>query len=107
MLAELQESMGDMAEELLPEIAPMLIEDAPITFAKLRQVINAGDALQVKELAHMLKGSCASMGIMALAGLCQEIEFMGRDNQLEMALTKLAQAEAEFEQVKITLSHYL
>ncbi len=107
MLAELQESMGDIAEELLPELAPMLLEDAPQMLSRLRQAIAASDAPAVKKLAHTLKGSCASMGIMALAAHCQEIETMGRDNQLAMAAAKLAHAEAEYEQVKHVLGQYV
>ncbi len=107
MLVELQQSMGDMAEELLPELIPMLLEDAPTMLSKLRQAINAGDSSRVRELAHTFKGSCASMGIVKLAGYCQEIENMGRNNQLKMAPAKLAHAEAEYEQVKETLRQYL
>lgn len=107
MLAELEKSMGDIAEELLPELAPMLLEDAPQMISSLRQAITAGDAATVKELAHAFKGSCASMGIVALAAHCQEIETMGRDNQLEMAAAKLTHAEAEYSQVKQVLNQYI
>jgi HPt (histidine-containing phosphotransfer) domain-containing protein len=107
MLAELQETMGDMAEELLSDLIPMLLEDAPPMFAGLRQAITDGNGPKVKELAHTFKGSCASMGIKALAAHCQAIENMGRDNQLEEALPRLAHAAAEYEQVKQALNRYV
>ncbi len=107
MLAELQETMGDMAEDLLSDLVPMLLEDAPPMLAGLRQAITAGDAPKVKELAHTFKGSCASMGIKALAAHCQAIENMGRDNQLDNAMTRLAHAAAEYEQVKQALGRYI
>ncbi|MCP4427202.1 MAG: Hpt domain-containing protein [Chloroflexi bacterium] len=107
MLTELQASMGNITKDLLPELILMLLEDAPPTLTKLRQAIMAGDSPKVRELAHTFKGSCASMGIMTLAAHCEEIENMGRKNQLDTALVKLAHAEAEYEQVKLALSQYV
>lgn len=107
MLAELQESMGDIAEDLLPELAPMLLEDAPLMLKSLRLAIQAGNAPKVRELAHTLKGSCASMGIVGLAAICQEIENMGKADDLSLAPVWLDHAQAEYEQVKLVLSSYV
>lgn len=107
MLTELQESMGDIAEELLPELAPMLLEDAPEMLKSLRLAIQAGNAAKVRELAHTLKGSCASMGIAGMAAICQEIENMGKVNDLSLAPVWLEHAQTEYEQVKLVLSSYV
>lgn len=107
MLTELQESMGDIAEEILPELAPMLLEDAPEMLKSLNLAIQAGNAPKVKELAHTLKGSCASMGLTGLAAICQEIENMGKANELDQALARLNDAHAEYEQVKLVLGNYV
>ena len=107
MLSELQESMGDIAEDLLPELAPMLLEDAPEMLKSLNLAIQAGNAAKVKELAHTLKGSCASMGIVGLAAICQEIENMGKANELALAPARLNDANAEYEQVKLVLGNYV
>ena len=107
MLAELQETMGDIAEDLLPELAPMLLEDAPQILKSLALAVRAGNAVKVKELAHTLKGSCASMGIVGLAAICQEIESMGRMNDLALAPARLEHAHAEYEQVELVLNSYV
>ena len=107
MLTELQESMGDIAEDLLPELAPMLLEDVPAMLSGLEQAVAAGAALKVKELAHTLKGSCASMGIVGLAGIFKEIEDLGREGDLTDAGFWVEQAHAEFTQVESVLSEYL
>lgn len=107
MLTELQESMGDIAEDLLPELAPMLLEDAPDMFNSLNLAISAGNGPKVKELAHTLKGSCASMGIVGLAGICQQIENMGKSGDLSQAPDQLEFARAEYEQVKQVLNYYV
>ncbi len=107
MLAELQESMGDIAEDLLPELAPMLLEDAPDMLNSLNLAISAGNGPKVKELAHTLKGSCASMGIVGLANICQEIENMGKSGDLSRAPDQLEFAKAEYEQVEQVLNRYV
>ena len=89
MLIELRESMGEIAEDLLPELAPMLLEDAPEMLKSLNLAIQAGNPTKVKELAHTLKGSCASMGIVNLAAICQDIENMGKANDLALAPARL------------------
>ena len=106
MLAELQRSMGEMAEELLPELAIMFLEDAPLMFSQIHQAIINNDAPKVRELAHSIKGSSVSMGITALAIHCQAIENLGHSGELESAAARLEQARAEFEQVKIVLNGY-
>ena len=107
MLIELRESMGEIAEDLLPELAPMLLEDAPEMLKSLNLAIQAGNTTKVKELAHTLKGSCASMGIVNLAAICQDIENMGKVNDLALAPARLKDAQAEYEQVKLVLSSYV
>ena len=107
MLTELQESMGDIAEDLLPELAPMLLEDAPEMLKSLNLAIQASNAPKVKELAHTLKGSCASMGITGLAAICQEIENMGKVSDLDQAPARLNDAYAEYELVKLVLGSYV
>ncbi|MCB9418565.1 MAG: Hpt domain-containing protein [Ardenticatenaceae bacterium] len=107
MLAELQESMGDIAESLLPELAPMLLEDAPEMLKSLSLAIRAGNGAKVKELAHTLKGSCASMGIVGLAAICQDIENMGKMNEMANAPDRLDDAYAEYKQVKLVLGRYV
>lgn len=107
MLAELQEAMGAIAETLLPELAPMLLEDAPEMLNNLSLAVQAGNSLKVKELAHTLKGSCASMGIVGLAAICQDIETMGKANDLTLAPDRLNDAYTEYEKVKVVLSSYV
>jgi HPt (histidine-containing phosphotransfer) domain-containing protein len=73
----------------------------------LNIAIQANNAAKVRELAHTLKGSCASMGIAGLAGICQDIENMGKANDLALAPGRLNDANAEYEQVKLVLGNYV
>jgi signal transduction histidine kinase/CheY-like chemotaxis protein/HPt (histidine-containing phosphotransfer) domain-containing protein len=42
--------------------------------ARVASAISAGDVTRLKEEAHQMKGSCLSIGAVALAGLCRELE---------------------------------
>lgn len=107
MLTKLHETIGDVADEILPELAPMLLADAPGLLDKLNLAIQAKNSITVRELAHTLKGSCASLGIVGLAAICQDIESMGKNNELALAPARLDDAYAEYEQVRVVLSSYV
>jgi HPt (histidine-containing phosphotransfer) domain-containing protein len=107
MFAKLYEAMGSMAEDFLPELVPLLLADTPGMLNNLNLAIQANNSSQVKELAHTLKGSCASLGIVGLAAICQDIENMGNNEDLALAPSRLKDACAEYEQVKLALSDYV
>lgn len=107
MMSESQKSMGEMAERLLPELAAILLEEAPLVLSQIHQAITDNDAPKVRDLAHSLKGSSASMGIIVLAAHCEALENLGRNGELTSATVKFEQTKAEFEQVKIALSSYI
>ncbi|MFQ5399848.1 MAG: Hpt domain-containing protein [Anaerolineae bacterium] len=106
MLDELSETMGDMAEEMIFELAPMFLEDAPMLMEDLRRAIASQDATAVQQSAHTLKGSSGSMGIMKLSSLLKDMEAIGRHGNLEAAGHKMEQIEAEYEQVRRVLQQY-
>jgi HPt (histidine-containing phosphotransfer) domain-containing protein len=47
------------------------------------------------------------MGLAGLAAICQEIENMGKANELDQAPAHLNNAHAEYEQVKLVLNNYV
>ena len=94
---------GDRDTKLLVELVDMFLEDAPLLLAKMRQGIERGDAEMLQGTAHTLKPSCAMFGAMTLSGLCQELETMGATGRMDGGAEKMAQVEAEYEQVKDAL----
>ncbi len=63
---------------LLPRLVESFVAEAPATLAALRAAAG-GDAVAVTEGAHRLKGAAANLGATRLAGVCAELEAMGRE----------------------------
>lgn len=60
--------------------------------AALKQAVQAsanGDASALGAVAHKLKSSSASVGALALAACCTEIESAGREGRLDLAAAAL------------------
>jgi len=75
-LRELQEE-GE--SDLLAELIDLFLQDAPDRIAGMRLAVDTGDWTALAERAHSLKGSCSSLGAVHMAGLCAQLEAMGRD----------------------------
>jgi HPt (histidine-containing phosphotransfer) domain-containing protein len=107
MLTELRASLGGIADRLLPELCAMLLEDASKMFAELNEAIQTENLVKIKEVAHTLKGSCITLGIIVLAEHFQELEYLAKTTQLDLAAFKLKEAEAEYFQVQKVLKTFV
>jgi len=99
----LTETLGDSAEFMIPELAEMFLEDAPPLITKIQNGFELGNGNQVKEAAHTLKGSSASMGLHAFSIHCKKIEMFAKSGDLAESAKSFPNLEAEYAQVKIVL----
>lgn len=107
MNAWLTETLGDSAEFMIPELAEMFLEDAPPLVEKIRVALADKDITQVREAAHTLKGSSASMGLHIFSMHCKEIETLAKSGNLEGAAIKFPFLEAEYSQVMFVLQELI
>ena len=85
----------DLAEEFLTD-----------TEARLRQLevsVQQADADAVDKTAHTLKGASLTFGAKIFSALCKELEQMGKSGNLAGAAEKFAEAQAEYERVRVEL----
>jgi CheY-like chemotaxis protein/HPt (histidine-containing phosphotransfer) domain-containing protein len=94
MLEELR-SMRD----ILPELIEVFQTEVRARFEKLRTSVEVGDAEQVRQLAHGIRGAAANMGGSALTAVCSQLEQIGRTGTVEGAAGLLPEAETLFEQL--------
>jgi len=94
MLAELR-SMRD----ILPELIEMFRSEVRVRLDTLRVALETGDAEQVRQLAHGVRGAAASMGGSALAAACGHLEAIGRAGTVEGAEALLPEVESRFAQL--------
>ena len=96
----LQHIGGDAA--LLKELAALFLEECPKHLAAIRAAIAAGDAPQVQQAAHTLKGSAAVITATLVQASAERIEAAARErrwedihqnwNELEQAVSLLQPA---------------
>lgn len=102
-LARLHEAMGDEVEEILDIY---LIQTAE-NLEKLMAAIAAGNANEVRLIAHNCAGTSANCGMDALVHSLRELERMGREGSLVGAAALGQQAVSEFHRVKVFLQENL
>lgn len=81
----------------------VFIQDTPVRLAALRAAAAIHDREQLKQLAHMLKGSAANASAMSLSSLCARLETLVRDGSPEQLDEQIACIEAEYQRVATAL----
>jgi HPt (histidine-containing phosphotransfer) domain-containing protein len=77
-VAELEE----LQEGLFERLAVLFLQEMPSDLARLRGALGAGDASEVKETAHKIKGSAAAVGAAKVSTAAAHLEQMGREGDL-------------------------
>ncbi|OGU08579.1 MAG: hybrid sensor histidine kinase/response regulator [Geobacteraceae bacterium GWC2_58_44] len=94
---------GNRGMEILRKVVELYLTSTPTLLQTLREAESGGDAEKLKAAAHSFKSSSANLGAMKLAGVCLELETLGRGGSTEGALPLLIQAEEEYRMVRSAL----
>jgi len=73
-----------VGEDFVGELIDTFLEEAPGIFAEMRQALSAGDADSFRRAAHSLKTNAATFGATELAEKAKELEYMARENDLNI-----------------------
>jgi HPt (histidine-containing phosphotransfer) domain-containing protein len=94
-------ALQDVMEDEYPVLLDTFLVDSEARLLLLRQAQQEADANNLRLAAHSFKGSCSNMGANMLAGLCKQLEEVGRREQLDLAPELIEQVEREFAIVRI------
>ena len=94
---------GANGEALANKVIRAYLVDTPARLVQMQAAANAGDAEAVRKAAHSMKSSSANVGADRLAGLCRELETMGRGGTIDGAPRLLKGAAEELEHVVAVL----
>lgn len=103
LLSELQDIMGGDFAMLVASWQ----KDTVQRLAGIQAALEDGNATELRQVAHSLKGSSSNLGARAVVGLCIEMEKLANLNQLDDAVAimpQLRQAVTEAEQELIRLA---
>ncbi|MEG3640857.1 response regulator [Magnetococcus sp. PR-3] len=97
-LDELKRMMAVM-ENGFEEVVTRYLTDTPILLENLSTAITEDNGPQIRQLAHNLKSTSASMGAMALSAQAKVVEDLGKNNQASQAQQWLPTLNTLFTQV--------
>ncbi len=88
---ELKQMSGD---DFINELIDAFLDDGPSMLANLQNALDAKDVESFRRNAHSLKTNANTFGATELAAQSKELEFMARQNNLEVGdrLEKLNEA---------------
>ncbi|MEH6358116.1 MAG: EAL domain-containing protein [Pseudomonadales bacterium] len=78
VLAELREQIGDA----LPTMVRVFLDDIPDYIRSLKDAVSVGDSEAIGDMAHGIKGGASNFGAQRLTTICQQLEDMGRAEEL-------------------------
>ena len=81
VLAVLSDSVG---KDFLGELIDTFLEEAPGMFIEMQQALAENDADGFRRAAHSLKSNASTFGATELAEKAKDLEYMARENDLEV-----------------------
>jgi signal transduction histidine kinase/CheY-like chemotaxis protein/HPt (histidine-containing phosphotransfer) domain-containing protein/integral membrane sensor domain MASE1 len=96
---ELRERYGD-DDFLVREILGVFMEDLPERLKELRRAFETKDSANAERLAHMIKGSSATIGSPAMVAVARQMEDLVKDHQMTQALEMIPALELKFLELK-------
>lgn len=106
VLNRLRSAMGSGGAKMLVDLIDIFLEDAPKKVAEIVAAAKLKDARTLRDAAHPLKSSSASLGAKLFSELCQQLEEMGIDENLRGAEEGAEALMAEYERVRKALLSY-
>jgi PAS domain S-box-containing protein len=103
VLQAFRSTMGANASQFLAQLIDIYLEESPALVQAIATAINHSDATAMKQAAHTLKSSSASLGAIHFSRLCQELEGMGNAGSTVGAQDLLVQVESEYKRVEAAL----
>jgi len=90
----------ELGSEAMREIVTQFFDRTPNLLKRLQAAASSGEAGELREAAHSLKGSSGGLGLNHLQNLAENLEQKGRDQVWEGVPELILQAQQAFEAVR-------
>lgn len=104
VLLGLAEAQVEGEPDLVVELIDLYAEDAPRRLAAIRSAWAAGDLAVLRQAAHGLKGSSASLGARQVTILCDKLERLSGTELLQGGEMLLTCLELELARVRLAFA---
>jgi signal transduction histidine kinase/DNA-binding response OmpR family regulator/pSer/pThr/pTyr-binding forkhead associated (FHA) protein/HPt (histidine-containing phosphotransfer) domain-containing protein len=103
ILESIKNMAGAKAESLVTELIAIYLEDSPQLLHLIREAVLTDNSDSLRQSAHTLRASSASLGSISLSKLCKELENLGRSGTTTGAAEQLEHLEVEYKRMTIAL----
>ncbi len=100
MFGEMLGMEPEDAEEMLPELVELFLDDSAEQLDSIETAVNGSDLDLLRNAAHKMKGGAASVAAVPLSEVCGKLEKMAIEGALDGAQEHLAHAKAEFSRLQ-------
>jgi two-component system, sensor histidine kinase and response regulator len=97
----------DGDREILKELAEVFLDQAPKLLERIREAAREGEARDLRQAAHTLKGSAAIFSGTSVADAAQRLETLGREERLDEADSAVAELEPLLSRLMTELEAHL
>jgi signal transduction histidine kinase/DNA-binding response OmpR family regulator len=99
-ITRLRATLGEQAGDMLPSLVTNYKADVARLTGEAQDALNAGRAAEVQRIAHTLKSTSATFGMMAVSAVARKLEVRARDGILDGAGELIRRAEVEYLRAK-------
>jgi two-component system sensor histidine kinase/response regulator len=97
----------DNDEQGMQRLVGIYLKETRSELEQLALAVRDKNALEIRRLAHGVKGASAAYGMTQIVVYFQELEIQGRDNQLNECMDSLRKAQNEFQAIETKWKTYL
>jgi HPt (histidine-containing phosphotransfer) domain-containing protein len=99
-LQELRGLANEDESDFVEQLLRIFVLETPGRIEGIRRAASMSDSRRVHETAHLLKGTCKQLGLIAMAGICQKLEDQGRSDDLQCCVEWISNLEHIFHETK-------
>ena len=99
VLADLGDGQQIGEPDFVVELIDLYLNQTPILLNSIRSGLAENDWISVKRMAHNLRGSSNSLGILQMGEFASDVEYLSTPDEVEI-MSLLRQLEDEFAQVE-------
>ena len=97
----------DGQPDVVTEFIDVFLEDLPARIDRIQKAVASKTPVEIKSAAHALKGGAASIGAVLVAGICAQLEAIGRagstdgtEELLAVVMPEVARAREKLQKLR-------
>ena len=99
-LQELHALVSEDEPDFVEQLLRIFMIETPGRIETIRRAAGMSDSRGVRETAHLLKGTCKQLGLIAMSEICQKLEDQGRSDGMQGCVEWMSNLEHIFSETK-------